>query len=231
MSYTYDTRTITHNTEQGFYAPITSSAATGKVTFGKPLEYTGLQAVKMEVKQDYEDKYADGRVHVSVAGAEQVTGEISSLQIRPEFWETALGKKLINVGGSKSKARSLLNTGKKQAFVFGFAEIITDEFNNESKQWTILTNVKGSVPTKEAATDEDKVSEVQYTVPVSMSVNSAILDKDGKAVGDITVMDDEDETITKLIDSMFGTAPENTIEDVLKVLTGVTAEIAPDSEG
>lgn len=227
MSYNYETRTITHNTEKGFFAPINSNAASGKVEFGKPLEYTGLQAVKIETKQDYEDKYADGRVHVSVAGAEQVTGEIGSLQIREEFWNTALGKKIVSVGGSSSKAKSLLNTGKKQAFVFGFAEILTDEFNNESIQWTIVTNAKASVPTKEAATDEDKVSEVQFTVPVTMSVNSAVLDADGLAVREITVTDDAEGTVSKLVDSMFGTAPTVTVEDLLNTLVGKTPEVDP----
>ena len=60
MPYQYDTRTITHNTSFGFYSTITSDQATKAVTFGAPVEFTGLSGVKIETKQDYEDKYADG---------------------------------------------------------------------------------------------------------------------------------------------------------------------------
>lgn len=229
MSYTYEPRTLTHSTEYGFYAANTTNIATGAVEFGKAYEYTGLQSVKIETSQDYEDKYADGRVHLSIAGAEKVSGEIGSLQIRPEFWKDALGKKVNELKIGKG-VRSTTNTGTKKSVIFGFAEIITDEFNNETKQWTLITNVKASMPTMESATDEDKVTEVVYTVPVSMSPNSAILDDEGKPVTIITVTDDADGTVTKLIGGMFGENPTNTVQSVLDVLLGKSEEVTPGGE-
>lgn len=220
MPYQYDTRTITHNTSFGFYSTITSDQATKAVTFGAPVEFTGLSGVKIETKQDYEDKYADGQVHVTVAGAEQVTGEIASLQISQKFWEDALGRKVVSISGTSGGAKSLLNTGTRKAFVFVFAEDVTDEFNNISSQWTILTNAKASVPTKEAATDEDKISEVTYAVPLTITANSAVLDADGKSVREITAVDDATGTIQKLVDQLFGESPTLTMKEFIDAMVG-----------
>lgn len=211
----YATREINHGSAFGFYATITKNEATGVVSFGTPKEWTGLIKASFETTQESTAYYADNVQHVTIKGAKTTTGTITTYQISQDFFTNHLGKKVTN-----STPPALLDTGVNLAFLFGYAETVSDEYGVDRNEWVIFTNVKASVPKGDSQTDEDKVTPKEIEIPLTASPNNIVKDKDGMAVTEIIFRDNANNDATTLIQSMFDETDPATVEEVLATIIG-----------
>ncbi|MDR0317289.1 MAG: phage tail protein [Lactococcus lactis] len=219
MSFEYDVRQITHGNCMAFDVPITTDDTTGKLTFGTPSEITGLIDNNFSTSQNQTPFYADNVTHITLNGSESTTGTIDLYQVSVPFMSNYLGKKVIVSGDAGTKPNVvLLNTGTYGAFFYGYQETVTTETGAEYPSWTFYTNVKASAPTGTSTTDTDSITPKTFSIPVTCSTNSAIVDPDnGKAVSEINC-DDIDGSLTTIINGLFGTSPTSTFDDLLNYL-------------
>lgn len=217
MTFTYDTREVTHGNQFGFFAKISQNEETGNLEFGTPYEFTGLRGVSFETKQDSNPYYADNVEHIRLQGAKSTDGSITAYQIRRQFLLDHLGKELTT-----SIPPALIDTGSNSNFLWCYAETVTDQFGGEVNEYHIWTNVQASAPKGESKTDEDKVEPKEIEIPCTASPNSAIVDSKGKAITEFVWRDDKTGTVKAQIDSLFGDEPTMTVETLLASALGVT---------
>lgn len=171
----YETREVTHGVSWGAFAPI-AKGLDGKLdSTVTPKVFTGLTDVKFDIKQDSTAFYADNVTHVTLRGNKVVTGTLTAYQITRDFLKNHLGYKEAATGG-------LLDTGPMANFIWQYIETVTDEFGVEFEQLSIYYNVSSSFPTGESKTDEDKPTPKEYSMDLTASPNTLVLDEDGIAV-------------------------------------------------
>ncbi|HFU4203822.1 TPA: phage tail protein [Streptococcus suis] len=214
MSFTYDTRELTHGNKYGFFAKI-SMGTSGKVTFGKAYPFTGLRETSFETSQESNAYYADDVEHVRLQGAKKTEGTIKTYQFSKQFLTDHLGKKLTT-----STPPALVDTGSNANFLFCYAENVTDEFGTEFTEFHIWTNVKAGAPKSSTKTDEESVEGKEFEVPVTASPNNYVKDSDGKAVTEIVWRDDKNGTVFEEIKKLFEESPATTIEALLAKALG-----------
>lgn len=215
MSFDYQTRIANHGVSYAWFSKITADPVTGVVTFGNPLEFTGLRGCNFETSQESNNYYADNVVHISILGRATVEGDLTAYQIRQEFMTDHLGKKLTT-----SSPPALLDTGSRSNFVWCYAETVTDQFGNEVFEYQLYTNVQAGSPTGEAVTDEEAPEPKEFTIPVTAITNPEVRDIDGKEVTVITWRDDLNGTVWNLMQRMFGVSADLTVNEFIDTALG-----------
>lgn len=158
MAYNENLRQVTIGVQNSYLYPMTSAG------FGDAIKQLGMIEFTRKVTQDDTPIYADNRVHISVSGAKTIEGEITHLQMSPEYYEY-LGY-YMNTNGT------MTDSGEKKPFAMAFASKLIDEVGVSKYQINVAYNIRGTEPEIDKKTMEDKVEGENMKVSYSSTTTS-----------------------------------------------------------
>lgn len=181
----YETREGTYGLEHGIYASFTQDSQTGKLSFGTPRAITGLRSVSVESSQEDTVFYADNVQHLTVAGAENLSGSFTTYQLPSQFWADNLGY-YFDQNGARIRG------SQRQNFALQFVERVVDENGKEYRQLKVYYNCRASQPSNESTTIEEGVEIKEFEVPLAISPSSFVVNQDGTGLSEVILRETDE---------------------------------------
>lgn len=142
MAYNPDLRKANFGIQNCYLYPLTSTG------FGDAIKQLGATGFTRKTTQEDTSIYADNRVHLKIPGVKVVEGELTFLQMSPEFYNY--------VGWVLNANGSLTDSGTKKPFGLAFATKEIDEVGTEKYEINVAYNVRATEPEVSKVTLEDK---------------------------------------------------------------------------
>ena len=149
---TYDTRTITHGTQEVTYGDVSKPET---VTYS-----TGVTSFAPSVDQDSKDIYADARTHMTLLNAKVLTIDIGNYQYTADEMKQ-MGYKAVGDGFTDS--------GTNPVFSVQRILEVQDEKGTIHKKLEVYYNVKSGAYTESDDEDEDEINPKEYTRTLSVA--------------------------------------------------------------